>query len=326
MINIISISILNSRTRGPKKVVENLLKGLDLIGYPYVINAALDSTKRLWIHDDKIALKKHTRAPGDVTALVGPNLFINPEDIPDDIWLGKTIYLQPSVNVKKVWELRGYKNEIAVWPVGIDTKLFRPNISTVNEKKHALLYIKNRSTDEIETITQILGTRVSFDVITYGKYSEVEFRDILSHTSFVVWYGGYESQGIGLQEIMSMNIPILVIEPEFPITKFDTESTTAPYWDEKCGVRVKGVHEQELKNTVDTFLDRISLFHPREFVEQNLSLEKQARDFVNLYDTYFHLTYEEGLLETLRNNNGWRNRSWWFKMITTFKEKIKTLL
>ena len=57
MINIISKAYLSKNATGPKKVVDNFIKGLDILGYPYVINKRLDACQRLWIHDD-------TAAPG----------------------------------------------------------------------------------------------------------------------------------------------------------------------------------------------------------------------------------------------------------------------
>ena len=51
MINIISRAAVSNRASGPKKVVSNLIKGLEKIGYPYVVNARLDACKRLWIQE-----------------------------------------------------------------------------------------------------------------------------------------------------------------------------------------------------------------------------------------------------------------------------------
>jgi len=58
MINIISKAYLSKNATGPKKVVDNLIKGLDILGYPYVINKRLDACQRLWIHDDTAALAR----------------------------------------------------------------------------------------------------------------------------------------------------------------------------------------------------------------------------------------------------------------------------
>ena len=106
MLNIISRSIYNKNTRGPKKVVDNLILGLEKMNYSYVINKDLNSCKRLWIHDDIDALYDLKKIKKDVAVIIGPNLFVNPENIPNNLDLSKTVYLQPSINVKNIWEKR----------------------------------------------------------------------------------------------------------------------------------------------------------------------------------------------------------------------------
>src|ERR1039458_5421480 len=71
MINIVSRAYLKRLVYGPKKVVDNLIKGLDLVGYPYVVNKRLDACRRLWIHDDLIAMKHIGELPAEVRVIVG---------------------------------------------------------------------------------------------------------------------------------------------------------------------------------------------------------------------------------------------------------------
>ena len=76
MINIISKSYLSRNVSGPKKVVDNLIKGLNILGYPYVVNKRLDACQRLWIHDDTVALAEINK---DKTKAVDAG----PKDRPD---------------------------------------------------------------------------------------------------------------------------------------------------------------------------------------------------------------------------------------------------
>ena len=91
MINIITRDF--SRTTGPDKVVRNLLRGLDKIGYPYVINKDINATKRCYMPNRRAPLLKLRIAKSKVT--VGPNLYVLPHDIHWFVSLKKTIYLQP---------------------------------------------------------------------------------------------------------------------------------------------------------------------------------------------------------------------------------------
>jgi len=53
MINLISTQADSDVISGPAKVHRSLVKGLDAIGYPYVVNRSLNSTS-VWTHDDVI--------------------------------------------------------------------------------------------------------------------------------------------------------------------------------------------------------------------------------------------------------------------------------
>jgi hypothetical protein len=172
MINIISKSLTNNRVRGPKKVVKNLIKGLESIGYPYVLNRNLEATNRLWIHDDISALRKIKYLPKRVKVIVGPNLFINPEDIPSDINLLDALYLQPSQSVKNIWKKKGYGGEISLWPVGVDTDIFSPSYEN---RDRVLIYFKNRKNEELEKlIAELKKKKIKYEVIKYGSYKENE--------------------------------------------------------------------------------------------------------------------------------------------------------
>ena len=94
MINIISKQVGESRVSGPQKVLVNLVKGLERIGYPYALNRHPSAARRLWIHDDVAALR-FMHQPG-VLPVLGPNLFVMPVDAESCVDFGGAVYLQPS--------------------------------------------------------------------------------------------------------------------------------------------------------------------------------------------------------------------------------------
>lgn len=302
MINIITTS-LNSRTRGPKKVVNNLIKGLEAIDYPYVINGALDATNRLWIHDDTSALPFIKNLPERVRVIVGPNLYTNPENIPRSLNLSRALYIHPSENVLHIWRKKGYnRSTLASYPTGIDTEAFTPS---QQEKKGVILYFKMRKEEELEKVKALLSEKnISYHLISYGTYKEEEYKRLLSTARYMIWLGCYESQGIALQEALSANIPVLVIDKESPENPYDEQSTSAPYFDETCGIKIKGLNSlpEAMEKINSHYLD----FTPREFVLNNLELKKQALAFLDLYEKNWGYEVKEGYNEALINNGKWK--------------------
>lgn len=280
--------------RGPKKVVENLILGLKKINYPYVVNKDLNSCKRLWIHDDIGALYNIEKLNKDVKVLIGPNLFVNPENIPNHLHIKDAVYLQPSQNVVDVWTKREYdKSPLEVWPVGIDTEKYTP---FDDAKNIVLIYLKNRRREDLIEIEKILNDkRIDYKIIIYGSYKEENYYSFLKKTRYIIWLGTYESQGIALLEALSCNIPVIVLNNHIPKNIYDINSSSAPYFDKECGIIVKNI--QELEKSIDNMEQRYLELHPRDFILKNLGLEKQAEKFINLYEKHFNLKTKEGFKE-----------------------------
>ncbi len=337
MLNIISRSIVSTHTRGPRKVVVNLLKGLDELGYPYVVNAALDSTDTLWIHDDKDALEKALALPGTRAIIAGPNIYTLPSEVPEAVVKKNILFVQPAVWVQNFWKtFSTQKLSSAVWPVGIDTKTFTSN--KLNRKDLVLVYNKQRTSDDVDAVCSALQARGErYAVLTYGKYQEPEYQTLLREAKAMVWVGRSESQGVGLLEALAMNVPILV----WDVTSlgdfvgasqsvFTTEQlafgpvTAVPYFDERCGMRF--LNKTDLETTLSTFLSSLSLFSPRTYIESEFSLEKQARAFLDLYKTHFNTTEAELKNTTLRSTKKWKNGTLYFKYCTRLKDAVRQII
>src|SRR5260370_13725460 len=203
MLNIVSRSVGSRNVGGQVKVFQNLVKGLDAIGYPYVVNRRLDAVERLWIHDDTRALREISKLPPNVKVIVGPNLYVLPRDIPPSINLRGAIYMQPSDWVARLWETLGFVAcPIAVWPVGIDTDRFKP--ADVRDKLHILIYQKQRTSKGLQLIEDTVSNMgLRYEVLTYGRYKEHQYLELLARAKYVIWHGCHESQGLALQEAMS---------------------------------------------------------------------------------------------------------------------------
>lgn len=303
MLNIISRSINNKEIRGPKKVVNNLILGLEAIGYPYVINKDLNSCKRLWIHDDIDALYKIKNLKEEIKVLAGPNLFVYPKNIPKNLNLSKAVYIQPSKMVKDIWEKLGYnKTPIEAWPVGIDTEKYSP----FNDKKDiVLVYFKNREISELDQIKKILqNKKINFETIIYGSYNENDYYSLLKRTKYIIWLGMYESQGIALEEALSCNIPMIVLDNQKLLNDFDKDTTSAPYFDDRCGLKIKNM--EKLDANIDIMEKTYMELKPRDYVLENLELKKQAEKFIDLYEKNFNLRKQDGFKENCDKANNFK--------------------
>jgi hypothetical protein len=281
-----------------------------------VVNRDLRATDRLWIHDDVAALRVINRT--DAKTVVGPNLFVMPSDIPRGVDLSGCQYVQPSDWAVNVWKDSGYVGPIVAWPVGIDTDQFRPRgESRRTRSPRALVYYKLRATDDLNAVLTALQARgVPFRLVVYGWYTEREYVEALAEADFVVWLGRQESQGIAFQEALACDVPALVCDA----TRFSQEVvgypfeaaadrfhvTSVPYFDSRCGDRIETLGD--FGNDLDRFLQRLGDFEPREYVLENLGLEKQAKEFVDLWQAY-GMDCDDGINEPIRHSGAWSGLS-----------------
>jgi glycosyltransferase involved in cell wall biosynthesis len=337
MINVVSKAYCRHYQSGPKKVVDNLLKGLDKIGYPYVVNRRLDATKRLWIHDDVEALAQAALLPDSVKVVVGPNLVVMPRNLPANIDMSRFVYIHPSNWAKKFWEDAGFVScPIVAWPTGIDTDEFAPSSGL---KRTVLVYFKQRFPEELTAVEQALQKKgIAYQIVRYPTYRERVYKRLLREARYIVWVGRQESQGIALQEALAANVPLLLWDVthmgQWQANKremdvFSAEqnahwATAAEYFDHTCGVRI--FLETELAGALDRMEQQYSGFAPRKYIESHLSLEKQARDFVEIYNTYFGLSFDAGKTEQLLNNGDWLNRSMKNQVMFLAKDVAKSAI
>ena len=102
-----------------------------------------------------------------------------------------------------------------------------------------------------------------------------------------IWIGCCESQGFALEECLSTNVPILLLDAKsmFDETDQDTgrmyyeewigikklEGTTASYWDDRCGIKTYDI--DLILELVKEMLGNLDKYKPREFIKDTLSSE-----------------------------------------------------
>jgi hypothetical protein len=337
MLNIISRSFVEGEVNGPNKVVNNLIKGLEILGYPYCINKDLQATSQLWIHDDPLALKEASRLK--LHAIAGPNIYILPKNISAKIDMSHLVYIQPSKWIRDFWIDLGFKRcPLDVWPSAIDTEEFpeRPK----PQDGHVLIYFKQRYAEELDFIKDLLEKKnIKYEVITYGFYDQKEYVEKLKNARYVIWLGRHETQGIALEEALAMNVPMIVWDvnsighwlPRTKDSKIYTQeessyknTTSAEYFDGRCGIKAKDKNNMEI--SIEKMEANWEKFSPRQYILENLGLEKQARELLYLYTKYFNIEYSDGQKETLRNNKKWRNNGLGFKLFSLAKSTTKKIL
>lgn len=336
MLNIISRSYVEGEINGPQKVVTNLIKGLKIIGYPYCINKDLKSTSQLWIHDDKNAFKEAARLK--IKAVVGPNTYVLPKNIPKDIDMSNLIYIQPSKWICDFWKDLGFKScPLDVWPSAIDTKEFQERVKPNDGQ--VLVYFKQRYPEELNFVKQILDEKkIKYKVIKYGSYDQKEYVNELKNTKYVIWLGRHETQGIALEEALSMNVPMLVwdvdsIGHQVPrpkdirmYSKEEAEyknTTSAEYFDTRCGIKTR--NKNEIVISIEKMENAWTSFFPRQYILENLGLENQARELIGLYSKYFNISYESGKKESPINDKKWLNDTIKFKLYSFLKATLKKI-
>mgnify|MGYP003111715397 CR=1 FL=1 len=261
------------KKNGPAKVAKNLIAGLSSLGVTVHRNALLKYTG---------ILQPYPLPDLKQNALIGPNSFNLPIEYGPSSWEIKRNIVAPSEWIANRWkEDLDSKHNVHVWPVGIDTDYFTP--STEPPKIDCLFYYKlsSLSGNLQKVLKKMIDDGISYEGIIYGNYEEEELISIARSSKYCIMVASSETQGIAYQEILSMNIPMYVLDcnvthhfkPNNP-----EGVTSAPYFDDRCGIKHPDL------SRFDEFLDRLDEFSPREYILENLTLKKCASEYLSLLE------------------------------------------
>jgi hypothetical protein len=299
IINIISNQFKKTKTRGPKKVLDNTIKGLELLGVTYVVNQPIEKCDYNWVQDNPAALIQASflKKP----CVFGPNLAVFPSGLPffRKKIHSKSLFLFPSNWPMNVWEKLNFNEcSLKVWPSGVDTELFNNNSETDNNS--VLVYFKNRNPNLLEEVTNKLKkVRLNFVLFEYGEYEEEAFLKAVKSSKFGVWIGGSESQGYALLEALSCNLPLLVIDIK-DISEVRTHKnkslfskkaqvyfeginiSSVPYFNKNCGLVINGMSDFEEKLTFMNL--NYHSFEPRAYILEHFTLESTTKNLIQYFD------------------------------------------
>lgn len=283
------------RPGGVDKVFINLCKGLDLLNISYEVNMPFRKLRE----DDLVGVLGRGcnclngyKQRNKIVAGIG--LMTHPSEWPtlcEEYPVVK--YLQHSDWANNVYK-PFFGDRCTIWPVGIDTDFWRPLLK--DKTTDFLIYDKinwnyeQMSKKLLAPIREILTARdLSFEEIRYGFYRPRDYRSALQRCRAMIFLCEHESQGIAYQECLSSGVPILAwdqgqcLDPNrFTWGEPLIPATSVPYWGDRCGVKFKDI--EGFKHKLEEFLAKLNdnQFLPREYILENLTLEKCAQNYVDI--------------------------------------------
>ena len=154
-----------------------------------------------------------------------------------------------------------------------------------NEKTEVFIYFKRRNPAELTFVESLLKTKnINYRIFDYVKrYDENDYLSFLQKSKFGIILDAHESQGFAIQEALSCDVPLLVwnttrMNQEYGSRYSNIPCTSIPYWDERCGE----IFYNNLEEKFDLFISKLETYKPREYILENLSVEKCAKRFLEL--------------------------------------------
>ena len=245
---------------------------------------------------------EETNIPSYVKIIYGPQHWVFPQGKLvgnlDDKFTSRCVY-----NTLSEWNTHVYMEMVGSlivpfveFPFSVETDKFKPN--TTIKSIDCIVYIKRRDPQLVKSVLDNLKIRdLSYKVFTYGSYQECEYLETLHCCKFLISIDAHESQGFALEEAMSCNIPLLVIDA---LSMYDEISngdstykhlkpkkllaTSVPYWNDKCGIKIANFKDFDI--SLDTMLKTWNDFTPRDYILENLTDEICMKRILNYFNIH----------------------------------------
>jgi hypothetical protein len=285
--------------RGMRKVVQNLLAGLQRLGMPYSLNARQPSKRDCRRAIGFIGEREALRAWSAQNPLVvGPAVVDHPLDDPslvDDRRIKRIV-------VASAWLadvfVPYWGSRVAVWPVGIDTVEWG-DCSSAEKTIDVLIYDKLSFRPlDVWLLAFVQGALreqgITSAVIRYGFYEEEDFHRALGASRAMLFLSHWEGQGIAYQEALSTNTPVLAWDRKrwdpgwMPYVAYrkgqEVPATSVPYFDDRCGATFSGVADFQEAFAVFWSSVQRGAYRPREYVLEELTLERRSAEYVRILE------------------------------------------
>ena len=266
---------------GPHKVVDNLIKSLDQEKIDYAINEEKYEHNFL-VQYDATAHEKHSKIEQDTT-IIGPQVWMfdgyGQFLTENQNYYKKIIAPSEWVKNKFITKFNLPEDKLAVWPVGIE------EFNNIREPNYdCLIYFKRREQSELDAVKKFLVKNgLSYRMVEYGTYGEDGFKQLVNSAKFCFLINGTESQGIAVQEIMSMGVPIIAWDIKEWLDQgeaYRVPATSIPYWDDRCGEVFFNIEDLEV--TFSKFYATLDQYDPKAFINDNLSFECSVKTLLDI--------------------------------------------
>jgi hypothetical protein len=230
--------------------------------------------------------------PESIKIIYGPHFFIFPEG-PVVGELQQKLVSRCAYNCLSPWVKNLYLEFVPSFvmpmvplPFGVDTERFCPYEGNYEKQFDCIVYIKRRKSSLVEYAISVLQQKgLKYHIFQYGSYQEEDYKYGVRMSKFMLVLDAHESQGFALQEAMSCNVPLLVVDAQTMYEETNDgvhatyeylrpkilESTSVPYWSEECGIKI--TEKEQLSNAVDEMMEKHISFTPRNYIMRTLSDE-----------------------------------------------------
>ena len=179
------------------------------------------------------------------------------------------------------------------WYAGIDTTNW-PDYAHETKTIDFVIYDKIRWYREervptvLNRITQHLdATGKTYTILRYGHHHHSEFMAALKTSRALIFVCEHETQGLAYQEALSTNVPVLawdegeIVDPILkPYCTPEIKISSVPYFSETCGMTFT---IGDFEKICDAFWQKRNDFTPRRYVEEHLSLQQSAQNYLKEY-------------------------------------------
>lgn len=275
---------------GPYYVQKNLLRGLELINFPFNVNPPTHQVSDVVVVLSGVNNLRNAiqwKASKKISCLLGgPNIMNSPREF-DYLFTRKELdaCLVPSHWIQVAYEedAPSLIGRVRCWFAGVDTDYWKP---TQIKKNKVLIYWKTEPEDLYQQVENLLR-KYGYDPIQvkYGSYNQETYNTLLNQSQFAVFLTRSESQGIALAEAWSMNVPTLNFDPGSLTYQARVYSlvSSCPYLTESTGKTWKTIEDLELLLKDYQTLSR--LFKPRDWVLKNMTMQVSALALLNIIET-----------------------------------------
>jgi hypothetical protein len=274
---------------GHYAVTRSLIEGLKKARISFVYNPqkVKDCTEEVIVLAGLTTLQQaiSLREKGIIKKLAaGPNIVNLPSDRPEVI--GSPFidhYILNSEWIKDIYidDMPSLAPKIVLWPAGVDEQFWQPQIT--DKAPCTMLFYSKRPEKNLFAACRNIAENSGFTVtvLDYGRYTPLQYKELLDRNSILVHFVEQETQGISLAEAWSMNVPSLVWNPgTFFMKGMNFTSSSAPCLSNETGLFFQDATKFE--EVVKKLTAQPPAFKPREWILRHLTDEISARNLLEL--------------------------------------------